>query len=264
MAIEILVTTMNQTEFSKIEEMNIQSNVIFANQSDRNDYKEIMFNDKTAKMITTTTRGTSKNRNIAISFLNSGKEYIMFSDDDLTFLDGYEKKILEEFVKHPHVDAIKFNLNCTSKNRTLSMKPTETFKRANFANITAGGVCGLVIKRDVLVKSNLHFNEYFGPGTKNYCGEDTIFLQEMVRKKIKFYLSPVTIADIDLTESSWFEGYNEKYFNVVGKIFAYIYPKLARLIAIRSAYKFSKRKKCNMRFFDILKYYNQGIDKMLK
>lgn len=42
----------------------------------------------------------------------------------------------------------------------------------------------------VLKKYNLHFHENFGPGTENYCGKDTIFLMEMLDKKVKFSVPP--------------------------------------------------------------------------
>ena len=36
-------------------------------------------------------------------------------------------------------------------------------------------------KKETLERHNLFFNQTFGPGTENYCGEDTIFLMEMIK-----------------------------------------------------------------------------------
>ena len=41
LSFEILCVTMYQKDFSKIGEMNIHSNVVFANQCDRTSYEEI-------------------------------------------------------------------------------------------------------------------------------------------------------------------------------------------------------------------------------
>ena len=67
------------------------------------------------------------------------------------------------------------------------------------------------------------------------------------------------IAGIDQTESSWFQGHNEKFFTTIGKVFRVIMPKLAYLLAVRGAYRFSKRDDCTMGFSQILKCYIKGI-----
>lgn len=264
MKFQILVTTMRQSDFSKVAQMNIQSDVLIANQADCCDYAKREFDGFVAEMITTPTRGLSKNRNIALAYADKDAEYVLFADDDLVFVDGYEKLIEDEFKNHPEAQAIKFNLNNLSKTRKISMKRIERFQKATRRNVTSSGVCALAARKDVLIKYNFHFNEYFGAGTENYCGEDTIFLQGLVNRKIGFYLSPVAIAGIDQTESCWFEGHTEKYFLTTGKIFAAIYPRLAKLLAIRSAYKFAKRKNCDLKFAQILRCYWRGIDEYLK
>lgn len=100
--------------------MNIQSDVIFANQADTDVFDQTEFNGHIAKMITTKTRGLSQNRNIAMEFMSKNAEYILFADDDLVFVDGYEQLILEEFKNHPEAKAIKFNLyNLSEKEKSV-------------------------------------------------------------------------------------------------------------------------------------------------
>lgn len=257
MGIEVLVTTMHQTDLSKYKEMNLQTDAVLANQTDYFGYQEEIIGSATVKMISTATRGLSRNRNIAMAM--STGEYILFADDDLQFIDGYADIIVNEFVEHPEAEAIKFNLFDLSEDRKISMKSIEKFERATMLNMGASGVCGVAIKKNVLIRANLKFNEKFGTGTENYCGEDTIFIFEMLKKKIKFYRSPKKIAGINQSVSSWFEGYNERYFEVSGKLFMTMCPRLAWLMAIRSAYRFSKRERCQMSFTEILKCYIRGI-----
>ena len=257
MNIEVLVATMKQSDMRKYDEMNLQTDAIIANQADRYAYQEKMSGESTVRMISTTTIGLSRNRNIALSM--STGDYIVFADDDLQFIDGYAHIIEREFMEHPEADAIKFNLKDISKRRKISMQSIEKYERATMLNMGASVVVGLVIKKDVLVRTNLKFNEQFGAGTENYCGEDTIFFHELLKHKVKIFRSPKVIAKIDQTESSWFEGHNRKYFEVSGKIFATMYPKLSWLIVIRSAYRFSKRADNNMSFGEILRCYFRGI-----
>lgn len=257
--LQVLVTTMHQSDLSKYRLMNLQTDAVIANQADHNGFVEEQINGSNVQMVTTATRGASRNRNIALAHANQKAEYIMFSDDDLVFTDGYEQLIISEFKAHPEVEAIKFNIHDLSTTRKISMKQIVKFERANRRNMSSSGVWGLAVRTDVLKNSNLHFREDFGPGTENYCGEDTIFLMEMLKKKIKIYRSPVDIAGIDQSESSWFQGRNEKYFVTIGKVFRIIMPHMAYPLAVRGAFRFSKRENCTMKFGQILKCYVKGI-----
>ncbi len=259
MKVQVLVPTMHQKDFSKLEEQNIKGSVVFANQADSHNYDCVERESGKAEMITTPFRGASKNRNMTIEYRDEDCDLFVLSDDDVVYVDDYEKIIIEEFEKHPDAEAIKFNLGFISDENQAHRINVEKFKKATRRNVTATGGCGLVVKKVVFDRYNMRFNEHFGPGKEVYCAEDTIFLQEMIRKKIVFYLSPTVIAKLDDSESSWFEGFNERYFYCVGQTIANIYPKMAKLIAIRSSYKFSKNKNCNLTFKQIYKSYKQGI-----
>ena len=261
MKVEVLVTTMHQSDFSKYSQMNLQTDAVLANQTDKNGYSEMVINGCTVKMVSTDSRGLSRNRNIAMAHVSQKAEYVLFSDDDLVFVDGYEQLILDEFEKHPEAEAIKFNIHDLSKTRKISMRRIEQFEKATRRNMSSSGVWGIVVKRDTLKKHNLHFHENFGTGTENFCGEDTIFLMEMLDKKVRLYRSPVDIAGIDQTESTWFKGHNERYFTTVGMVLGTIYPVLAYPMAIRSAWKAYQRKDSGMGYWEILACYYRGIRK---
>jgi hypothetical protein len=81
----------------------------------------------------------------------------------------------------------------------------------------------------------------------------------LIKKKVKIYLSPQYIAGINLGKSTWFEGYNQKYFYVGGKVFAAIFPCFSYFLVIRSAYRFSRSEKCDLSFKTVLKNYFKGI-----
>ena len=119
--IEVLVTTMFQKDTSKYESMNLQTDAIIANQSDDCFYIEERKGDSTVKMVTTNTRGVSRNRNMALAYATA--EYVMFADDDQVMVDNYEKVIEDEFRKCPNADAIKFYCESTNKDRPMSFRP---------------------------------------------------------------------------------------------------------------------------------------------
>jgi len=178
--LQVLVTTMHQTDLSKYSQMHLQTEAVIANQADRNEILTATINGCIAQLVTTATRGASRNRNIALAHTNQKVEYLLFSDDDFVFVDGYEQLVVNEFEAHPEAEAIKFNIHDLSVTRKISMRRISSFEKATKRNMSSSGVCGLVIRADVLKKYNLHFREDFGPGTENYCGEDTIFLMDML------------------------------------------------------------------------------------
>ena len=116
---EILCVTMHQKDFSKIEQMNIHSDVVFANQADDTRYDELEFEGKKAKMITTATRGVGINRNLTLSYASG--DVCLFSDDDVKYVDNLEETVLKEFDAHPDADVIIFNLESSDSNRKQVM-----------------------------------------------------------------------------------------------------------------------------------------------
>lgn len=257
--LQVLVTTMHRNNLELYDEMQLQTDVVIANQADNNSYSMSMFGDSRVEMITTNSRGTSRNRNIALAHSRADAEFVMFSDDDLKFVKQYEKLICDEFARHPEAAAIKFYTKRRSGD-TIATLPPKKFQKAGIRRIASLGVWGLVIKNKVLESKNIHFNESFGPGTNNYCGEDTIFFQDLLRKNVQIYLSPIHIADIVESESTWFEGRTDNYYRTAGKILAALFPRLSYLLAIRSAYRYFCRKQSGHSFGEILKLYWNGIN----
>lgn len=261
--IEVLITTMNQKGFDLYNKMNLQTDAVIANQADRNEYHEAEIRGCRVKLITTDSRGVSRNRNLAMAHSGQLSEYILFSDDDLVFVEGYEQMIMEVFFAHPEADAIKFNIHDLSESRKIAMRRIEHFEKATRRNMSSSGVWGLVMKVDCIKKHNLKFHEFFGPGTELYCGEDTIFLMDILSKKVRLYRSPVDIAGIDQSKSSWYEGHNERFFVTAGAVLGLLYPRLSHFLVVRSAIKAYLRKDSHLSFFAILKCYYKGINQAL-
>ncbi|MDO4385963.1 MAG: glycosyltransferase family A protein [Clostridia bacterium] len=107
MKVEVLVTTMYEVDFNKYTQMNLQTDAVLANQTDKNAYAETEIRGRCVKLVSTDTRGVSRNRNLALMHASPDADYLLFADDDLVFVDGYEKLVLGEFEKHPEAEAIK-------------------------------------------------------------------------------------------------------------------------------------------------------------
>ena len=262
MKLQALIITMNHHDFDIYNIMHLSSDAVIANQCGRNETISKTINGHRVKFVFTDTKGASRNRNIALANSFQDDDLILFSDDDLIFNDNYETEIVEEFLKHPYADAIKFNLHDCSKSRQIAMQRIRCFEKATRRNMAASGVWGLVIKKKVLDRLNLRFREDFGPGVNFYYkGEDTIFLQHLLNDHIRFYRSPIDIAGINQASSSWFKGYDEQFFIVSGAVLAACYPRLCRLISIKSAYSSWKRKNSHFSLCKLIKLYYRGVDR---
>ena len=218
---EILCVTMHQNDFSKIKEMNIHSNVVFANQCDRTSYEEIEFEGHTAKMISTQTRGVGVNRNLALTYANA--EYCLFADDDLKYVDGLEDIVVSEFEAHPDADIFIFHLD-TDDEKRKQVSYSKTRKHGRFERMPWGGV-RIAVRLSSVRKANVWFTTLFGGGCVFPSGEDSTWLIEAKRKGLKFYVSDKTIGTVSFEESTWFTGADEKFYFGKGAFYAANHPK---------------------------------------
>jgi glycosyltransferase involved in cell wall biosynthesis len=256
MKLQVLVATMNNLNVEKLyNDMNLKTDALIINQSDFFEYECKEVNGSTLECYTFNERGLSKSRNNAL--LRCSGDIICFADDDMVYTETYENDIINEFEKHPNADAIVFNVPSNSTSRTG--KEIKKFARVSEFESREYGSVHIAIKRDALISRNVYFNILFGSGSVYKCGEDTIFLKELFDKKIKLYKSPVVIGTVDMSESTWFDGYNEKYFFDKGAIIACAYPKIKYFLILVQALKNSKKKLGSYKnFFKLYKWYLKG------
>lgn len=256
--LEVLCVTMYQNDFSKIEEMNISGNVVFANQTDCNNYNEIIYGDEgcTAKMISTNTHGVGKNRNIAL--LYSSADILLFADDDVTYFDGYEKKVLDMYEKYPEADLIIFSLDIT-KNGEVIRKISNKDKKLHFYEALKYGTCVCSIRRESLQKANLWFSTLFGGGTEFGHGEDTLFIMDAFRKSLKVYSSSYCLGTCSKDSSTCFTGYDEKYFFDQGVFYGCAFNCWAFLMSLQFCIRKYKRYKEDVTFSKAFRNMRNGI-----
>ena len=89
------------------------------------------------------------------------------------------------------------------------------------------------MRRESLLSSGVTFSLLFGGGAKYGSGEDSLFLKEFMDKGYSVYTAPVTIGREAAGESTWFTGYDEKFFRDKGVLYRYLYGKAWRLMAVR-------------------------------
>ena len=71
-------------------------------------------------------------------------------------------------------------------------------------------------------KANAWFTALFGGGCIFPSGEDSMWIKDLRRAGLTFYVSKETIGKVSYETSTWFTGYDNKYFYGVGACYAAI------------------------------------------
>ncbi|WP_426710493.1 glycosyltransferase [Cetobacterium sp. SF1] len=257
MKIEVLVATINQKNTDLYEKMNLQTDAIIANQSKEYSYIEKIKKNHIVKMITTKEIGVGRNRNQALLYATG--DICLFADDDMCYIEGYEKIVKEAFQKIPKADIIIFNIETIGK-ETRKRRINTKIKKLNKFNILNYGAARIAIKRNEQLKKNIWFSLLYGGGALYSSGEDSLFLIEALQKGMNIYAYPEKIANIKQESSTWFKGYTEKYFEDKGYWIANAFPKLKYLVILYFFYKLSSFNK-NFSKLKIYKFLKNGINK---
>lgn len=222
LTLEVLCVTMHQKDFSKIQQMNIHTDVFFANQADTTAFAEMEFDGHQARMLTTATRGVGVNRNMTLQYAQG--DICLFADDDVTYCDDMAQKVLSEFEAHPDADIMIFHLDAGEKRKQI--RYAQTKKCGRFTRMPWGAV-RIAFRRASWQKANVWFTTLFGGGCLFPSGEDSMWLADAKKAGLCFYVSKETIGKVDMEESSWFTGYDEKFFFGKGACCAAMYGAAA-------------------------------------
>lgn len=224
MNVETLVVTTGQNDNHLPQQMRIQTDALIGNQCGRDSLSEFTYCSHKIRYISTSTRGVGINRNEVL--MRATGDICVFADDDMTFLDGYEEIIRSWFQKLPQADMLLLNFE-GGKARYRNTKVT----RITPANYGKYGAARMVFRREAVLFSGVMFHTMFGGGCRYSCGEDTLFLRDCLRKGLRIYGIPASIAQIDDSNSSWFQGYTDKYFQDKGILYYALDGRWGRLHA---------------------------------
>lgn len=234
MDLELLVPTMHRSKEDIIKlfnDMHVTSDVIFANQCDEEWEEEFKINSFNVHVISTKTRGISKNRNILIKHLKA--DYGLFMDDDGIMSDNYSKIALNFVKRHPDAKFIKFNFTLSSTDDERPHYIIKESKKAKYPDMSPFGMPGFMIARDIALNEQVKFNEKVGVPNYIFNGEDSLFIKLMFDLKVSSYVSKDFIGHINNDDSSWFQDFNEQYFISRGYLYSAMHGNLYWLYVLR-------------------------------
>lgn len=208
MKIEVLISCMNQVDHSIIDRTNVQTDCIVINQTDVESFEEFYFFNKKGdkcrvKFVSTIERGLSRSRNMALNYAEG--DICLLCDDDESLVDDYEKRVLDAYSQFPDAGIISFKIN-----RRKSYP--KSICKMNIIRILRTSSVEISINMSINRNLKIRFDELMGAGTGNGAGEENKFLMDCYKKNIPMYYIPVCIASLLDSSSSWFQGYDEKFF----------------------------------------------------
>lgn len=253
--IETLISTMNQEvdDLSLAEKMNIQTDAIIVNQTDNVFYYREDGKSK-IEMYSFDERGVGLSRNNAL--MRSTADVCLMADDDMVYVDNYEDIVRRAYLKYPDADFIVFNVRVHYSDRIEER--VKKSGKVRFWNSLKYGTVTFSFKREAILKKNMSFSLLFGGGAKYSSGEDTLFLWTALKRKLKVYSEETIIADVYNYESTWFQGYNDKFYKDKGALFKSMEPILYPLLNLQLALRKKKTYKNKKSLNEILKMMNEG------
>ena len=231
--LQVLVATMHQTDLSLVEKMNLRCSAVIANQADR----EQIQTQGAVKMITTATRGVGLNRNIAL--LAADGDILLFADDDMVYEDDMPQMVTSAFRDHPEADVLIFGIDITKDGRITERRRLKN-RRIRLWNAMRYGAVRIAVRRQALLRHNIMFHQMFGGGCPFSAGEDSLFLKACLDHGLKVYGHEYSLGQCCKDSSSWFVGYNEKYFYDKGVLVRKLFPRSCHVMALYFAVHFKR------------------------
>lgn len=256
MKLQVLVSTMHQQDYSLLEQMNIRTDAIVINQCDHYKVEKIQFKENNVVWMSFKEKGVGLSRNNAL--MRASGDICLMADDDMVYCNDYESIVRQAFIENPKADVILFNVPITKKNGKV-VKKVKKKGRVFYHNCLKYGTVNIAFKKDAILKKNIAFSLLFGGGAKYGSGEDSLFIIDCLKKGLRIYSNPSIIANIQENESSWFTGYNEKYFHDRGALFKAISNKAAFILAIQFVIRKRNLYKNNFSFKQVMKFMTNGI-----
>lgn len=208
--IEILVSTMHRDNLDFLQGMFpfrhfSDFNILVINQTSE---KRVLNSEyPKVRIINSFDKGLSKSRNLALK--NAIGNICVLADDDVEYLPDFQEKIVGAFNENKDTSLIAFRVGL--RNGNLFRKYPEKrivnpgiFERLNIISIE------MVVNR--LHFNETKFNENFGLAAKFGMREESLFINELLKKQKKIAMEPAVIVIHDSITTDSKATPEERYY----------------------------------------------------
>lgn len=254
MKLQVLAAAVDKDAKKLAESMNLATDAIIVNQCGCYSYEEFEYRDKAVRCFSMKERGVGRSRNAALNHATG--DIILFSDEDIRYYEGYEKQVLNAFYKNPDADLITFNFKVDERRTTYRNEKERPIRWYNYGRYPTYSVA---VRLEALQRCNVSFSLLFGGGARYSNGEDSLFLHDCLKKGMHLYTSTDEIGEEIYRESTWFKGYNEKFFVDRGVLYHHLYGKAAKVFALRFLFAHKNEMCCDIPLKEAYSMMNRGI-----
>ncbi len=232
MSLELLVSCVGQDVRKLPEQMKIDCDAILVNQGADYAYEEFDHAGHRVRAFSMQEKGVGLSRNHAL--LRAEADLCLFGDEDIVYEKDYPEAVEREFAAHPEADMLLFNVKVNEERRTYW---TDSFHRVRWYNCGRYPAYSFALRTERMHEKNLTYHLWFGGGARYSNGEDSLFIRDCLKAGLKVYAVPVTIGEEIPRPSTWFHGYDDKFFYDRGVLYRYLYGCLAPVMAFRFLHK---------------------------
>lgn len=225
MKLQHLISTMHRSEYSFLDSINLKEGALVVNQANGENNEIFIKNGLPVHVVTTSERGLSNSRNMLID--NSEGDICILGDDDIYYLDGYEKIIEQAYNDHPDADIIAFSFTQELGKDTRRQFPNE--RKLNIFTISKIASVEITFKAKSIKDKGVRFDPLLGLGAEFGSSEENAFLADALRAGLTIKYVPITICYLKPDPEDrikWKDGFNEDYFVKRGACFHRIYRGL--------------------------------------
>ena len=239
--------------------------ILIFNQCDSMSQEKTVYPTGSVSVMNSPSRGVGLSRNTLL--MHADAPLIMFADDDIVYDPGFQDRIAEEFSAHPEADILLFNVEAAEGRRTYH---NNSFGRVHLWNSGRYPAYAIGARRDSLIRSRVQFSLLFGGGAKYSNGEDSLFLKDCLEARLSIYKTPVCLGhevqrpdDGNVSGSTWFEGYTDRFYHDRGVLYHFLYGSLALPMSLRFLLA-HRDVRGGRRISDCLKLMQSGIKEACK
>lgn len=249
-----VISALNENADTLPARMNIGCDAVIVNQCDENGVRDITHEDHNIRIISSTGRGVGRSRNTGL--LEVDTPYFLIGDEDIVYKDGYADAVINAFEAHPEADVLLFNVEQSTGRSTYH---SGSYGRVRFYNCGRYPAYSIAMRTDAWLNANVWFSLLFGGGAKYAAGEDSLFLMDLLRKGVRIYHMPVCLGRESDRESTWFRGFDDKYFRDRGRLYRSLYGHFAPVMSIYFLFRKRKEWLQGRRFLPSLSLMIEGM-----
>ena len=174
---------------------------------------------------TSNEKGVAKSRNTVLR--NTKTKYLLFADDENTFIGDGIKAAISYLEKHPNCDLVL--AQAVDETGVLRKSyPIKEEKLTKF-NSAKAATYEMIVRVESVLSKCVAFDEEFGAGAINYLGDEYIFISDLIKKGGVATFLPLTIA-IHPQESSGSRWGTEPDLRARAEVFQRVFGGAAPII----------------------------------